>query len=103
MRAMSPSFIVETLTSGMMKAQGAALTPEERVALAEYLTGRKVGAETPMAGRCAAAAPPLSLDGPSFNGWGGNLENWRFQPAPGLTAADLPGSNLNGRSACRAR
>src|SRR3984957_13698697 len=89
MRAMSPSFIVETLTSGMMKAQGAALTPEERVALAEYLTGRKVGAETPMAGRCAAAAPPLSLDGPSFNGWGGNLENWRFQPAPGLTAADL--------------
>ena len=90
MRAMSPSFIVETLTSGMMKAQGSALTPEERVALAEYLTGRKVGAETPMAGRCAAAAPPLSLDGPSFNGWGGNLENWRFQPAPGLTAADLP-------------
>ena len=89
MRAMSPSFIVETLTSGMMKAQGAALTPEERVALAEYLTGRKVGVETPMAGRCAAAAPPLSLDGPSFNGWGGNLENWRFQPAPGLTAADL--------------
>ena len=90
MRAMSPSFIVETLTSGMMKAQGSALTPEERVALAEYLTGRKVGDEAPMAGRCAAAAPPLSLDGPSFNGWGGNLENWRFQPAPGLTAADLP-------------
>ena len=90
MRAMSPSFIVETLTSGMMKAQGSALMSEERVALAEYLTDRKVGAETPMAGRCAAAAPPLSLDGPSFNGWGGNLENWRFQPAPGLTAADLP-------------
>jgi polyvinyl alcohol dehydrogenase (cytochrome) len=90
MRAMSPSFIVETLTSGMMKAQGSALTPEERVALAEYLTGRKVGDEAPMAGRCAAAATPLSLDGPSFNGWGGNLENWRFQPAPGLTAAELP-------------
>src|SRR5271155_1600435 len=90
MRAMSPSFIVEALTSGMMKAQGSALTSEERVALAEYLTGRKVGAEAPMAGRCAAASPPLSLDGPSFNGWGGNLENWRFQPAPGLTAGDLP-------------
>ena len=39
MRAMSPSFIVEALTSGMMKAQGSALTSEERVALAEYLTG----------------------------------------------------------------
>ena len=90
MRAMAPSFIVEALTSGMMKAQGSALTSEERVALAEYLTGRKVGAEAPMAGRCAAASPPMSLDGPSFNGWGGNLENWRFQPAPSLTAADLP-------------
>jgi polyvinyl alcohol dehydrogenase (cytochrome) len=90
MRAMSPSFIVDALTSGMMKAQGSALKSEERVALAEYLTGRKVGAEGPMAGRCAAASPPLSLDEPSFNGWGGNLENWRFQPAPGLTAADLP-------------
>ena len=103
MRAMSPSFIVESLTSGMMKAQGSGLTPEERVALAEYLSGRKVGDEAPMAGRCATAATPLSLDGPSFNGWGGNLENWRFQPAPGLAAADLPGSSSNGRSACRAR
>jgi cytochrome c553 len=93
MRAMAPSFIVEALTSGMMKAQGSALTSEERVALAEYLTGRKVGAEAPMAGRCAAASPPLSLDGPSFNGWGGNLENWRFQPAPGLTAAHLLGDS----------
>jgi hypothetical protein len=46
-----------------------------------------------MAGRCAAGSPPLSLDGPSFNGWGGNLENWRFQPAPGLTAAHLLGDS----------
>jgi polyvinyl alcohol dehydrogenase (cytochrome) len=90
LRAMSPSFIVEALTRGMMKAQGSALTYEQRVALAEYLTGRKVGAEAPMGGRCATASPPLSLDGPLFNGWGANLENWRFQPAPGLTAADLP-------------
>ena len=74
----------------MMKAQGSALSSEERVALAEYLTDRKVAAEAPMAGRCAAASQPLSFGGPSFNGWGGNLENWRFQPAPGLTAADLP-------------
>jgi len=67
-----------------------ALTPEGRVALAEYLTGRKVGDEAPPAGKCAAPSPPLSLDGPSFNGWGANLENWRFQPDPGLSAADLP-------------
>ena len=87
--AMSANFIVDALTNGVMKAQGSALTPDERVALAEYLTGRKVGAEAPMAGKCAAASAPLSLDGPSFNGWGANVENWRFQPDPGLTAADL--------------
>ena len=34
LRAMSPSFIVDALTNGMMKAQGSALTSEERVALA---------------------------------------------------------------------
>jgi polyvinyl alcohol dehydrogenase (cytochrome) len=88
--AMSPSFIVDSLTYGLMKAQGSALASEERVALAEYLTGREVGAEAPMAGKCAAAAPPPSLDQPSFNGWGANVENWRFQPAPGLAVADLP-------------
>jgi polyvinyl alcohol dehydrogenase (cytochrome) len=74
----------------LMKAQGSDLTAEERIALAEYLTGRKVGAEAPTAGKCAADSPPLSLDGPSFNGWGANVENWRFQPDPGVAAADLP-------------
>jgi polyvinyl alcohol dehydrogenase (cytochrome) len=88
--AMSPSFIVDALTNGMMKAQGSGLTPEERVALAEYLTGRRLETEAPMAGHCLTPSPPLSLDGPSFNGWGGNVENWRFQPDPGLGASDLP-------------
>jgi polyvinyl alcohol dehydrogenase (cytochrome) len=86
---MSPGFIVDSLTHGLMKAQGVGLTDDERDALAEYLTGRKASAEPPMAGECAAS-PPLSLDGPMFNGWGANVENWRFQPNPGLAAADLP-------------
>jgi polyvinyl alcohol dehydrogenase (cytochrome) len=90
LKAMSPSFIVDALSHGMMRAQGSGLTDDERTALAEYLTGRKLGVETPMAGKCAAASPPLSLDGPMFNGWGANVENWRFQPDPGLTADDLP-------------
>ena len=41
-----------------------------------------------MAGRCHGVLP-FSLDGPSFNGWGANVENWRFQPEPGLSAAQL--------------
>jgi outer membrane protein assembly factor BamB len=88
LHAMSPNFIVEALTNGIMKAQGSALSPEQRIALAEFLTGQKVGAEAPMAGRCGGTSPPLSLDGPSFNGWGANVEN-RFQREPGIGAAQL--------------
>jgi polyvinyl alcohol dehydrogenase (cytochrome) len=90
LRAMPPSFIVDSLAHGMMKEQGSGLTDGERTALAEYLTGRQIGVETPMAGKCALDPPPLSLDAPIFNGWGANVENWRVQPDPGLTAADLP-------------
>jgi polyvinyl alcohol dehydrogenase (cytochrome) len=89
LHAMSPNFIVEALTSGIMTAQGSALSPEARVALAEYLTGRKVGAEATMAGKCEAAAPPLALDGLGYNGWGGGVANWRFQPQPGINAAQV--------------
>jgi polyvinyl alcohol dehydrogenase (cytochrome) len=87
---MSPNFIVEALTSGIMKAQGSVLTDPQRIALAEGLTGRKVGAEAPMAGKCEGPAASLSLSGATFNGWGANPENWRFQPQPGILAADLP-------------
>jgi polyvinyl alcohol dehydrogenase (cytochrome) len=89
LHAMLPAFIVEALTNGIVKTQGAALSPEQRVALAEFLTGRKIGAEAPMAGRCISSPGPLSIDGPTFNGWGANIENWRFQPEPGISAAQL--------------
>jgi cytochrome c553 len=40
LHAMSPDFIVEALTNGIMKAQGSSLSPEQRASLAEYLTGQ---------------------------------------------------------------
>jgi polyvinyl alcohol dehydrogenase (cytochrome) len=89
LRAMSPNFIVEALTNGIMKDPGAALSPAQRVALAEYLTERKVGSEIPMEGKCAEAAHPLALEGPSYNGWGAGPANWRYQPEPGVSAAQL--------------
>ena len=89
LRAMSPEFIVSALTDGIMTAQGSALTAPQRVSLAEYLTGQKIGAQRPMAGRCPGKPPAFSLSGPSFNGWGVNLENWRFQREPGIAAAEL--------------
>lgn len=89
LRVMSPEFVVEALTNGLMKAQGSALAPAQRVALAEYLTGQKIGMQTPMGGRCGGAQPPFSFSGPSFNGWGANPENWRYQAEPGIGAEQL--------------
>src|SRR5271166_5874138 len=45
LHAMSPKFVVEALTNGIMKAQGAVLSTEQRVALAEFLTGQTLAAE----------------------------------------------------------
>jgi len=89
LRAMSPSFIVNALTDGIMQGQGAALSPAQRVSIAEYLTGDKLADDVPMAGRCRGAPTALALGGPSYNGWGANLENWRFQREPGIAAKDL--------------
>jgi len=88
LHAMSPSFIVGALTSGVMQAQGAALSPAQRVALAEYLTGHKLDTRSTLAGRCTRSAP-FSLNAASYNGWGGNPENWRFQANPGISATQL--------------
>ncbi len=72
-----------------MQAQGSALSASERVSLAEYLTGQKIGAMASSAGRCTGAPRRFSLDGPLFNGWGGTPRNWRYQPRPGISATQL--------------
>jgi polyvinyl alcohol dehydrogenase (cytochrome) len=83
LHAMSPDFIVDALTNGIMKVQAAALSPAQRASLAEYLTGQKLGTQTPMAGRCSETQT-FSTEGPAFNGWGANPGNWRYQPEPGI-------------------
>jgi polyvinyl alcohol dehydrogenase (cytochrome) len=89
LRAMSPGFIVNALTSGIMQGPGAALSPTQRVAIAEYLTGKKLSDDVQMAGRCSGTPTAFSIGGPVYNGWGANLENWRYQRDPGITAVDL--------------
>src|SRR5262249_39819902 len=41
---------------------------------------------------CATRAGPLAdpASMPRWSGWGSDLANTRFQPSPGLTAADVP-------------
>jgi polyvinyl alcohol dehydrogenase (cytochrome) len=89
-----PEAVIESLVNGAMRVQGSRLSGPERRAVAEFLTGRKIGGDVAgMAdGRCKAAAPMGDpAGGPAWNGWGGSLANTRFQAASaaGLTAAQV--------------
>jgi len=97
--AMSPEHIESELASFSMRRQGAALSPAERRAVAEFLAGRPPGsyrapiAIIPKGAYCTAAtATGDPLNGASWNGWGIDLQNTRHQTAAaaGLTAADVP-------------
>jgi polyvinyl alcohol dehydrogenase (cytochrome) len=44
----------------------------------------------PPAARCAGEGAALDLAAPQWNGWGRDAENSRYQPAPGLTADEVP-------------
>jgi polyvinyl alcohol dehydrogenase (cytochrome) len=85
---MSRQAILAALETGSMKTQAAALTPGEGRAIAEFLSNSNAVAE-PRAGFCGAAPAKLT-GGVGWNGWGVDLANSRFQPDPGLTAAQVP-------------
>ena len=85
--------VMQILTGGLMRAQAAGLSMNDRVAVATYLTGKApTGRLSPVAetNPCASPAKAASDSGPGWNGWGQNLANTRFQGEPGLTAADVP-------------
>ena len=98
MAALAPNAIVETLTEGTMRLQGEALTQSERVAIAELVTGRPVLAATARLdqGLCTASTPfAVAGSSSSWNGWGPDVRNTRFQrDAGGITAANVGGLKL---------
>ena len=90
--------ILHALESGVMREQGAALTPVERRALAEHLGGRALPAAraVPLK-RCAADARWFDFDRPPpLAGWGLTLEGTRYVDATraGLAAQDVPALEL---------
>ena len=91
---LTPRAIVASLEDGVMRAEGADLTHEQRVQVAEYLTRRAYEAETlPAAAFCADPAwtgiDPAAI---SWMGFAGNLAGTGYQPPEraGLTASDVP-------------
>ena len=98
LRALSPRAIVASLEDGVMQAEGADLTPGQRVRLAEYMTGRAYTREIlPESAFCANRGwSELDLGAVSSMGWGGNLAATGFQTAEmaGLSADDVPDLEL---------
>jgi polyvinyl alcohol dehydrogenase (cytochrome) len=95
LKQMSPENVRFALLSGSMKMLGAGLSLAQIGAIAEYLTGKLPGKEQiPAEAFCptggAAFTDPLAK--PHWNGWGGDLEQHRFQPAEmaQLSAAQVP-------------
>ena len=91
---LAPERIVAALESGTMRTQGAERTPEERRAIAAFLTGKAVGdtPAPPPLRMCATSAAPAATNAPQWNGWGLSPANDRFQrgAAAGLTPNDVP-------------
>jgi mono/diheme cytochrome c family protein len=51
LREMLPGAVVNTLTNGVMRVQGAALSADEQIAVAEFATGKPHKSKTPPWGR----------------------------------------------------
>ncbi|MBZ5556369.1 MAG: PQQ-binding-like beta-propeller repeat protein [Acidobacteriia bacterium] len=97
LRQRTPEQIIDALTTGSMREQGADLTDAQRRAVAEYLSGGTLAtkASAPAVGRCITPPGPPALDlarGPQWNGWSPDVTNTRFQSAAqaGLTAEQTP-------------
>jgi polyvinyl alcohol dehydrogenase (cytochrome) len=83
LRRRSPEGILDALL-GEMLIPGSRLNGAERRAVAEYLTGRRLGGQWFDTGTGRCALKP-QLDAPEhnshWNGWGAGISNSRFQPA----------------------
>ena len=98
LRSRAPEAIVEALMTGAMRPQGSRLSGLERRAVAEFVTGKRIGGDVTGAdkGRCGAA-PSTGLirdftNGAHWSGWSPSQTNTRFQPSEqaGLRAVDVP-------------
>jgi polyvinyl alcohol dehydrogenase (cytochrome) len=85
-------YIVSVLAEGIMKPMAKDMSWTDIGAVAAYLAKRQSGISTTglEAPRCTSKPPPFDLNGDTWNGWGAGISNARFQPNPGLGAADVP-------------
>lgn len=91
-KTMPPESIVSVLSSGAMRTQAADLSEADRIAIAEFLTGKRVAQIPPANANACTNAAPQNSAGPDWNGWGVDLGNSRFQPAGAaqITSEQVP-------------
>jgi len=90
----TPEAILQSMTSGTMSVNAIALSMSEKRAVSEYVAGKALGAGGETAGTCASRRAFGDIPASAWNGWGSDVANSRFQPRPGLTAADVPNLKL---------
>ena len=89
----TPETVIDALTKGVMREQGKGLSDGEMRAVAKFVTGKEFAAAeiSDAKGKCEGAPLPVTLTNDhDWNGWGRDPANSRFQPSPGLAAADVP-------------
>jgi len=87
----TPDEVMQALTNGLMRAQAAGLNMNDRVAVSTFVTGKApTGKSSAPEGNLCAQQDNATLDTTGWNGWGRDLDNSRFQPAPGLKDGDVP-------------
>jgi polyvinyl alcohol dehydrogenase (cytochrome) len=113
LRAAAPESVLSAITSGSMAQMAAGLSPAQLRLIAEHASGKALGTapagdSAAMPNRCVARPLGDPLAGNTWNGWGADLANTRFQPAraAGLTPESVPKLTLkwafgfpNGRQA----
>lgn len=95
LRSMKLTHVLAALETGVMKSVGDTLTPQERYAVAMYLSAAAPkSAPPPASAFCRVGAPPFrySPSGARWMGWSTGVANTRFQnsAAAGITAGDVP-------------
>jgi polyvinyl alcohol dehydrogenase (cytochrome) len=85
LRDYTPAAVLNALTNGKMAIQGATLTTAERVAVAEFVTGRALAASTRRANQCTAATPDDRSDArAALDGVGWRCHQHRYAAQGGL-------------------
>jgi polyvinyl alcohol dehydrogenase (cytochrome) len=96
LRQMAPETILAAITTGAMRVHAEGIPADVKRAMAEYISGRKMGAlgagdAKNMPNRCPANAPLGNIAAaPLWNGWSPDATNARFQSAAGIAPADVP-------------